>query len=158
MAAYTGILRGAKRNLRKYIDTLTGHFKIYNTFENQMKGHFAIIQVYVAYLNEMSGRFSVLREFTNQMSGRYRVANDSDDQYELYRGVGVEPDLTAAPWETFSSLPHESAALAANNDYYFVTRKRNKYGIISQNIISTLIRIDAGGDQITNPPSNAENI
>jgi len=91
-------------------------------------------------------------DYTGKLGGLYRVSDDSLERYELYRGVDSEPDLTASPWETFDSLPHESAALDAGHTYYFVLRKRNKYNLVSQNIESTSLIIDSEGNEVEPSP------
>jgi len=50
----------------------------------------------------------------NEAAGRYRLADDDLERYDLYRGIDAEPDFDAAPWETFSSLPHTTAAEIMN--------------------------------------------
>lgn len=89
-------------------------------------------------------------------TGFYRVSDATLEGYLLYRGVDEEPDLTAAPWETFATLGHLTGTLAPDATYYFVLRRRNKYGLISQNITSTVIEIDALGDEVFTPPSAPE--
>jgi hypothetical protein len=94
----------------------------------------------------------------NIASGKYRVADDSLGKYELYRGVDTEPDLEASPWETFTTLPHETAALANDHTYYFTLRERNKYNLISQNIESEIIEIDDQGDEAVPVPDSPQNV
>lgn len=45
--------------------------------------------------------------------GSHRIANDSLERYELYRGIDAEPDFDAAPFETFTSLPHETGDITS---------------------------------------------
>ena len=86
--------------------------------------------------------------------GRYRGASSTAAQWEIYRGVNALPDFTAPPWETAASLPHTtSGTLAISNDYYFVTRYRNAYGILAKNIAPVkIIRIDGAGLEEALPP------
>ena len=83
----------------------------------------------------------------------FRVPDTALEGYTLYRGVDSEPDLEAAPWETFASLPHETAALTPGATYRFVLRYRNKYGLESQNISSWAVVVDGGGDAEAERPS-----
>lgn len=94
--------------------------------------------------------------FQHDMRGAFRLENTALDLYELYRGVDAEPDLSGSPWETFASLPHETAALAAGHTYYFVLRKRNAHNLVSQNIVSTVIVVDAAGEEANYPSDPAE--
>jgi hypothetical protein len=92
-------------------------------------------------------------DYTGEASGLYRVADDTITGYELYRGVDAEPDLSASPWETFTTLPHESAALAVSHTYKFVLRYRNKFNLCSQNIESWQVEIDAEGNEVQPVPA-----
>lgn len=95
---------------------------------------------------------------TGKLIGRYAVANDALAGYELYRGVGAEPDFTAAPWETFASLPHDTGILATAAVSNLALRRRNKYGLLSQNITSTSFDIDGGGNQNAIKPIAPETV
>jgi len=44
----------------------------------------------------------------NEGLGGYRLAEDALERYELYRGIDADPDFEAAPFETFTTLPHET--------------------------------------------------
>src|SRR5687767_4961873 len=50
--------------------------------------------------------------YAQDLYGRYRISDAALDRYELYRGVNADVDYSAA-WETFTSLPHTTAALVA---------------------------------------------
>jgi len=91
------------------------------------------------------------RTYTLDLRGNYRIEDTTIELYELYRGDGVAPDLTAPPWETFAALPHTTAALTAGHDWYFVLRKRNRHNLVSQNLVSTVISLSGGGAQNTYP-------
>lgn len=90
--------------------------------------------------------------------GRYRAYDATLARYELYRGVGTEADLSGAAWETFASLPHETAALAFPGVYYFVLRRRESSGLISQNIDQTRLELDGSGLEVQPNPSAPTNI
>jgi hypothetical protein len=83
----------------------------------------------------------------------YRVEDTTIEGYESYLGTDAAPDFDAAPWETFTTLPHESAALAAGHDYQLVIRRRNRFGLLSLNISPTMIGVDAGGAETATKPS-----
>jgi len=99
------------------------------------------------------GTFGILATRTGSAQGFWRAANDALARYELYRGMDAPADLDGSPWETFASLPHDSAALAASHVYHFVTRLRNAYNLVSRNITETVIGVDAGGLQVAVAPS-----
>ena len=90
--------------------------------------------------------------------GDYRVENAGLVGCELYRGVDAEADLSAAPWETFSTLPHESAALDVSHTYHFVLRYRNAYNLVSQNVAETIVIVAADGSQTEPNPSAPDNV
>jgi len=95
--------------------------------------------------------------FAGSSKGRHRVANDADDRYELYRGVDAKADLDGSAWETFTSLPHETAALtppvSGTRAYHFVLRKRNKWGLSSLNTVETIITLNTAGEPTSAAPS-----
>lgn len=88
------------------------------------------------------------------LRGDYRVADTTIEGYELYRGVGAEPDLASSPWETFTALPHDTAALSASTAYRFVLRYRNRFGLVSQNQTSWKVTSDGTGAAEARKPSD----
>jgi hypothetical protein len=93
----------------------------------------------------------------------YRAANDALARYELYRGVDAEPDFSAAPWETFASLPHETAALDPADpggavEYRFVLRRRNAHNLVSRNARSWSLVLDDAGAAVAAPPSDPDEV
>lgn len=105
---------------------------------------------------EGSGLHSALLAVSMSGDGLHRAANDALARYELYIGADASPDFDAAPEETFTSLPHTTSfAFLANTTYHLVTRLRNKYGLLSQNIEATLLELDPGSEEIATRPSDA---
>lgn len=97
--------------------------------------------------------------YTERLAGLYRVADDDLERYELHAGVDAPPDLAAAPLETFASLPHTTTAtFAAGHTHHLVVNRRNKYGLVSQNVQASTFTLDGGGVEIADPPSAPENI
>lgn len=85
----------------------------------------------------------------------YRIEDTTLEGYRLYRGTNDSaPDFDAAPWETFTTLPHTTAALSADEQYQFVLRWRNRYGLESQNISPWRLFVDVGGGEAELPPSH----
>lgn len=76
----------------------------------------------------------------------YRVADDGLAGFEVYVGEGAMPDFTAPPAATGASLPITwpvpSLAAGETTVLHVVTRKRNKYGLLSHNQHPTLIEIN----------------
>lgn len=103
------------------------------------------------------------REFITRHDGLHRVADDGLDQFELYIGQDAPPDFTAPPAETFTSLPHTTTTVltppgSGTRVFQLVTRKRNRYDLLSQNIIAELIEIDSGGVQQAVKPSDPQDV
>jgi hypothetical protein len=111
--------------------------------------------------------------YTGGASGFYRVSDDDLQLYLLYRGVDTEPDLDAAPWETFidtdptepsgTNINYDTAALDPSHTYFFVLRRQSKYELEGQNIYGppeTIaawnVELDAGGLVVYVPPSAPE--
>ena len=95
-------------------------------------------------------------EITQTFRQFFSVADNSLEQYELYRGVDTDIDFEAAPWEAFTTLPHDTATLGVDADYKFTLRKRNKYNLLSRNITAEQIIVDAGGQQEAVKPAAPE--
>lgn len=80
--------------------------------------------------------------YTEYLGGLWRFARSTEERYELHIGTNAEPDITAAPTETFSSLPYETTAtFTGSNTYYLVVNKRNKYGLVTQSTRTTVLRL-----------------
>ena len=101
----------------------------------------------------------------NVLAGFYRVAKANTATYNLYRGTDAEPTYGAA-YETFTTLPHTTAAQAVSHVYYYVLRCTNEHGVETQNVysdddndtLSWKIELDAAGAEVAVSPSDPENI
>lgn len=94
--------------------------------------------------------------YTETLAGLYRIADDSLALYEAYLGIDAEPDLTGAATATGASLPLSVAVTpppSGTRTYHCVLRRRNKYGVISQNVYSRLVRINSAGAQVALDPT-----
>lgn len=94
--------------------------------------------------------------FTHTTRGMFRMADNSLSRYELFRGVGAQPDLNGAAWQTFSTLPNTTPALTVGNTYYFVLRYRNFHNLSSQNVAAWSVILDGSGNSISYPSSPSE--
>ena len=114
-------------------------------------------RVYNKLAAALRGRHAVCLQIDASLRGRSRAACAADERWELYRGVDAAPDLDAAPWETFTSSPHVTAALglppSGTRAYHFVAQRRNRFGLVSRNRAATIIEIDAAGEQVSDRPS-----
>jgi hypothetical protein len=111
-----------------------------------------------AMLATARGSATMSVTYAGRLGGRYRAANDALDRYELHIGTDAAPDLDAAASETFASLPHATAALAAGHAYHLVLRRRNAWGLVSQNTRAWVVTIDASGNELPTPPSDPTQI
>lgn len=108
------------------------------------------------YQQDARGEATLLRAYGSEARGRHRIEDNTLVRYELYYGDGSVPDLTAAPWQTFTSFPFETPAISGEGKHYFVLRRRNKYGLLSYNTTSTVIELDDGDEQIVVVPSGPD--
>lgn len=98
------------------------------------------------------GVYSIKREAHQIARGVYAI-EEAEDAYELYYAQDGEPDLEGDPWETFASLPHETAAISGAGVHNFVLRARNKWGLRSQNLDAWSVELDAEGAEVPPRPS-----
>jgi hypothetical protein len=80
--------------------------------------------------------------------GYFRIGDTTLEDYTFYLGDGAAPTY-ASPTTVSATLPFTSA-LAADSTYYYVTRQRNRYGLLSFNTLAQRRDIDAGGVDVTN--------
>ncbi len=92
----------------------------------------------------------------------YRVANDSLALYELYLGEDAMPDFAGVgqPVETSATLPltHTPSLPGAGltTVLHIITRRRNRYGLLSHNQHPSLIEIDEFGEEVLGPITDPE--
>lgn len=97
--------------------------------------------------------------YTGTLAGLFRIADDDLERYELHVGVGSLPDLSAAPDETFTSLPHTTTlTLGTSTTNYCVVNYRNKYNLVTQSRSATIFEIDSGGNEALPSPTGPDNI
>lgn len=123
-----------------------------------------------AFDTELGGKFVMLVSVAAEIGGRHRLADDTLTAYELYKGQDAMPDYAAAPWETFTSSPHLTAALSlppsGNRTYYFVLRRHNAHDLQSQNYYgepqasdaSWTVTIDSAGAVVTVSPMSPTDV
>lgn len=84
---------------------------------------------------------------TSGERGAFRV-DDGNDGYAIYVGVDALPDFTLPPAEFSATLPHSFAAAPPGSGlrtYNVTVRKRDGYGLESQNQDITPITINSAG-------------
>lgn len=99
---------------------------------------------------------SFLTAYSRSIRGRGRVANTAVEGYVVYVGYGQMPDFMAAPAGFATALPVPvtiTPPLAGTVTLWVVTRRRNTYGVESQNTQPTFITIDTAGNEAYGPLS-----
>ena len=87
-------------------------------------------------------------------NNRYRAADSADDGYAVYIGEDALPDFTAAPTQFSATLPIAISITppgAGTKTLNVVVRRRNSYGLESQNQFVTQFVVDTNGDLVRNP-------
>ena len=149
-------LPGVSSVMLPVVSHLPGVSSVKAGFVSHLPG---VSSVYGTFESNLPGVSSVLGHFESNLPGVHRVANDDKDRYELFIGIDSDPDFTADPDTTFTSLPHDVALDAPESGtvtYYIVTRKRNRYGVTSLNSQITRITIDSDGVIQSTPPRGPE--
>lgn len=104
------------------------------------------------------GRYAIKRRYSVDMQGVHRIEKTALDLYELYYGNGSPPNLDAAPWQTYGSLPITTPTITGEGLHYLVLRKRNRWNLQSRNILNEVIELNASDERIPLVPSNPEAI
>lgn len=167
-ATYTRRGLGGAVTLNTFTRRASGGAATLNTFTRRASGAAATLASFTrrgrggaTWLNTFTrrgrGGHVVLKAFARLASGLHRVANAALDRYELFIGIDAAPDFTAAPSETFTSLPH-SVALAppvsGERTYHLVVRRRNAWNLATTNVSAQLVTIDADGLLVAPRPSS----
>ena len=142
MASYGATGQGLHAAFSAFGAAGAGRHGTFNSFGVAAGGRHAAFNSFVA---AGTGRHAILIACGAAGRGLHRAANDALARYELYLGVDVDPDFSAAPWETFTALPHATAALAHSHAYRFALRQRSRWNLLSQNLRTWEVRIAADG-------------
>lgn len=93
----------------------------------------------------------------NTLRGVTHVAEDGMDRYELFHAAGTDPVNDSVPVATSETAPFEWADPLTDGMHKFVTRKRSRYGLLSENKEVTPIEVLADGSigyGVPSPPSH----
>lgn len=156
--------------LRPFVQHDRGIHRIHQAYTQHDRGAFGIhsgafVQhdrgvhiVRAGFIQHDKGIHHLRTNFEQHDKGVHRIEDTTIERYELFYGDGSEPDPTGAPWETFVSLPHTTAAISGQGLHYFVLRYRHRWNLSSQNITSTIIELDGSDDEIMQAPSDARDV
>lgn len=112
-------------------------------------------------INGVEGKNSIgsgpaMTVYTGDKIGLNRIANDSIAGYIAFVGVGALPDLSGPETAFSSTLPFTLAhALpgTGSQELFIVLRKRNAYGLVSQNQKATQIKLISSGSMLDDIPT-----
>ena len=150
--ALTGSARGRHGVMNEHTGAARGSHAILVEHTGSARGTFTLR---AGHTGSARGKHGILIAHTGAARGTHSMA-DGLGEYQLFRGIGAEPDLTAAPWQTFTGLPYDMPALAFPATYYFVLRRRNTYGLVSPNVSRWRVILDAAGLSVDDAPHAPE--
>lgn len=149
--------------LRRFKTTGTGRHNVYDSFQIRGDGTHTLLSLAITirgagqhdvrrlYAIRGEGQHSVRHAIQITESGLHDVKKTTT-KFALYYQFGSEPDLDAAPWQTFASLPYETPTITGTGKHYFVLRKLNDFGLESKNIFATIIELDSSDDLVAQKP------
>lgn len=90
--------------------------------------------------------------YTNTISGYYRIADTTLNAYEMYIGEDAEPDFTAAPAATSSTLPVSKVITppgSGQTEFRVAILERNEYDLVSLNQYTRKVVVASAGTQVS---------
>lgn len=150
--------------LRRFDITGTGRHNVYDSFQIRGNGTHTLLSLAIQIRG--AGQHDVRRRYSIRGEGQHSVRHaiqltergihdvkKTTTKYALYYLFGSEPDLDAAPWQTFAALPYETPAITGTGKHYFVLRILNDFGLESKNILSTIIELDSSDNEVAQKPN-----
>ena len=131
---------------RRFDDAFTGH----SVFVDRVSDDAFIVNIGVDRRHDdaVSNRTAIARSHADA----YRIS-DGVDQYELLYQMGEEPDIEAQPVATSATLPMNAPAITGAGLHFFLLRRRNEFGLISENVEHFVIELDSAGNELNQRPS-----
>jgi hypothetical protein len=133
---------------------------------NALRGRYDIVLDSTG--NALRGTYGINVNFTgNVLRGKFRQPDSNLDRYEIFVGTDADPDPTAAPDETFTSLPHTTTLTFADGaTHNILVRDRNQWNLSSQNVFNPnndgtggyTFTVDGAGDLDATKPSDPYNV
>jgi hypothetical protein len=134
----------------------TGYAALKNTFNNEdsaASSRYQTVKGTDSGSNTQPARYHIAD--VGQTKGRYtRHARDigvsrqpqaSLIGFKLYLGIDAAPNLTATPWQTFTTKPFATPALATGHTYQLVLQQVNEFGLSSQNATAWIVTPSGAG-------------
>lgn len=100
-------------------------------------------------------------DYTGNLCGVSRNAENGLKDFLVWVGTNADPDTSGAEDDSFDvgDLPYLiDNALAADNNYHHIILSQNEYGLRSLVEEALIVRIDAGGDELEEPPSGPSTV
>jgi len=149
-----------------------GRSRIYGPFESKKYGKSGILnntaagrrgqsKVYAAYYPKDRGYSRVLGSMSTPKQGKSRIANDSVAGWVVYVGSNSMPNFNGSYSGFSTSLPVSvpiTPPVSGTKKLFVVVRKRNKYGLISQNSHPEIITINSSGSEVMVSLTAPENL
>lgn len=154
--ATLGIACQASAQSGQYLGLHSGLCVATGIVASQQSHHFTCVAACVASGTAIRHRRSVgtLCQAAAVASAESYHGVPGQDRYELFIAVDGASFDFGNPNETFTSLPHTTAlTLASDKVHDLVTRRRNRWGLSSQNMTPTTLVIDATGIAVQPDPS-----
>jgi hypothetical protein len=95
--------------------------------------------------------------YFGQAIGKFRVARDSYSEVRLFHAVGAAPDLNGS-YTVVSSSPAQVTGLTTAGRHYFALRRRNRYGLVSQNVETWSVELNSSGNVVADAPSSPSEV
>lgn len=118
-------------------------------------------RVVISFATALKGKYGSSTSFTGiKLNGASRKQDNTTAGYVAYVGSGSVPNFSNPPAAYSAELPLEvslAPPISGTLTYHVVIRKRNSYGVESQNQQAVLVTLDTAGNRILQPvelPSN----
>lgn len=156
------MLRGASTSFAAMAGRSAGRSAVLESLETTTRGRCRVLIGFSGALrglhirrNAMSGRARGLHGMALAcavaLRGRSRSADDAMDRYELFVGSDAAADPTGPPLATFANLPFLTPALDPGHAYQFLLRRRNRWGLSSENLSAWALVLGADGQPLDAP-------
>ena len=101
------------------------------------------------------GTFRAKQRYSIRAGGRYSIEDTTLEGYQVYARVGADPDSAVDVPQTFGALPISNYVLnQVEGVHHILVRRRNRYGLQSENLVTAYVELDDEFKPITRRPSS----
>lgn len=140
--------RGSYRIKNSVVQEQKGSYDIYQQMTlSKRRGSYTIFESFPPI--KRRGAYRTINGFSRGLQGRHFIENESVEGYVVYIGTDEMPDFTTVAGFS-ATLPIDvsiTPPVTGSIDLFVVVRKRNRYGLESQNQQPLIITIDSTGDE-----------